>query len=422
MFNIQSVHIALLLWGFIFCLIAAFCTSFSYNYDQKKKTAMVHMQLSSALLLFSDAFAWFSRGGQGIYYYYIVRISNFMVFFMSDVVLMLFHYFLCLSLFKDQKKPKIARVTYIIALISLVLVIVSQFTDLYYYIDARNYYHRNTYYFLSVIFPLIGILIDLELLIKYNTNLSQQMFLSMMSYIVLPIISSILLIFYYGISLTNIAISISMIFMFVSAMIEQSNKLIEKEKEAADLKISLTLSQVTPHFIFNALTTIQYLCGKDPQLAKETIGEFAGYLRGNINSLNQNEKISFDKELEHVNYYLAIEKKRFGERIQVEYDIQESNFFIPSLTLQPLVENAVKYGLCKKEGGGTILIQTHKMNQEVVIKIKDDGIGFDPHILEDRKHTGINNVKKRIESLCKGKLNLKTEINKGTEITLTIPL
>ena len=237
MFNIQSVHIALLLWGFIFCLIAAFCTSFSYNYDQKKKTAMVHMQLSSALLLFSDALAWLSRGGHGIYYYYIVRISNFMVFFMSDIILMLFHYFLCLSLFKKQEKPKIARVTYIIAFISIVLVIVSQFTNLYYYIDANNYYHRNTYYFLSVIFPLIGILIDLELLIKYNTNLSQQMFLSMMSYIVLPIISSILLIFYYGISLTNIAISISMIFMFVSARLNNPISLLKKKKKSADLKL-----------------------------------------------------------------------------------------------------------------------------------------------------------------------------------------
>ena len=159
--------------------------------------------------------------------------------------------------------------------------------------------------------------IDFSLLIKYRDKLSKTMFISMLSYIVLPLISSIILIFYYGISLTNIAISISMIFMFISAMIEQSQELIKREKETADLKINLMISQVTPHFIFNTLTTIQQLCTKDPQEAKETIGDFSKYLRENIETLNGNELISFKNELEHVESYVKIEKKRFGNRIRL---------------------------------------------------------------------------------------------------------
>ena len=420
MFNRQSIHIALLLWGFIFSLIAAFCTSFLYHYDKRKRKVMLYMQLASALLLLSDAIAWGTRGSM---YYYVVRVSNFFVFLMCDVIFLLFHHFVVLSLFKGDrtKNNSKIKIAYFLGVLSIVLVVISQFTHLYYYIDAQNYYHRNTYHFISIILPLLGVLIDFSLLIQYREQLSKTMFLSMMSYIVLPIISSIILIFYYGISLTNISISISMIFMFISSMIEQSNELVKKEQEATDLKINLVLSQVAPHFIFNTLTTIQQLCTIDPKMAQETVKEFAGFLRGNIDTLNKQSLISFEKELEHVNYYLAIEKKRFGDRVHVEYDIQEKYFKLPPMTLQPLVENAVKYGLCKKEEGGTILIQALLEEDYYKVIIKDDGMGFDKKILSEEGHTGIKSVKIRLNKICQGTLQIDSVVGKGTTATILIP-
>ena len=263
--------------------------------------------------------------------------------------------------------------------------------------------------------------IDFSLLIKYRDKLSKTMFISMLSYIVLPLISSIILIFYYGISLTNIAISISMIFMFISAMIEQSQELIKREKETADLKINLMISQVTPHFIFNTLTTIQQLCTKDPQEAKETIGDFSKYLRENIETLNGNELISFKNELEDVESYVKIEKKRFGNRINVEYNIQEKNFLIPAMSLQVLVENAIKHGICKKENGGTIFIETKRERNNIILQVKDDGVGFDIKRLDEKGHTGLNNLENRLNSLCSGTLKIKTQIGKGTDIKVYLP-
>lgn len=427
MFDRRSLHIAMLLWGCIFSLIAALCIFMSKNFDREKRKWMLWMQLASAVLLCSDAFAWGFRGLPGRKAYWIVHISNFLVFLLSDGILLLFHGYLCSYLFEQHKRQKqhINRVklVYGIITVGMALVVISQFTDFYYYIDAQNLYHRQPAYMISLLIPVCGMVLDLSLLIQYRKNVSIEIFVSMISYITLPFLGTIGLAFYYGISLTNIAISISMILMFVAAMVEQNRRLTRKEQEAADLRISLMLSQIAPHFIYNALTTIQRLCVTDPKLAQETVTEFAGYLRGNLDSLNRKEPVPFEKELEHVKYYLAIEKKRFGERIHVEFDIREEDFMIPALTLQPLVENAVKHGICKKEGGGTVFIRTEKKQNNIYIIIEDDGVGFEVEKVRNdgKDHVGLLNVESRISSMCGGSLAINSTVGKGTMTVLTLP-
>ena len=182
-------------------------------------------------------------------------------------------------------------------------------------------------------------------------------------------------------------------------------------------------SRVSQLPIYNTLTTIQGLCDKDPALAKETTGQFAKYLRGNLDSLSQNENIPFSRELEHVKCYLSIEKKRFGDRVNVVYDIEEDGFMIPALTLQPIVENAVKHGLCKKDGGGTVWIHAYETDGINQIVIEDDGAGFDAESLlnDGKKHIGLHNVKSRLKDMCKGTIDVTSEIGKGTKVTIGIP-
>ena len=427
MFDRQSLHIALLVWGCIFSLLAALCMFMGRNFEKEKKRWMILMQLSCAVLLLNDALAWGFRGGQGTVAYYMVRISNFVVFLYSDVLFYLFHRYMCECMFGKQKKGGKRDVRIIagslIAIVGMVLVVISQFTGLYYRFDAHNFYHRNPTYYISFLIPMAGMLIDLTLLIQYRKNISQQMFVSMVSYIALPFAGVIVQTFYYGVSLINIAISISMILMFIVAMVEQNQILAMREKEAADLRISLMLSQIAPHFIYNTLTTIQGLCDKDPALAKETTGQFAKYLRGNLDSLSQNENIPFSRELEHVKCYLSIEKKRFGDRVNVVYDIEEDGFMIPALTLQPIVENAVKHGLCKKDGGGTVWIHAYETDGTNQIVVEDDGAGFDAKSLlnDGKKHIGLRNVKSRLKDMCKGTIDVTSEIGKGTKVTIGIP-
>lgn len=429
MFSIRILHIALELWGSVFCLITALCIFISRSVEEDQRRIVTWMQLNTAILLFTDAMSWLYRGYPGVVGYYAVRIFNFAVFLSSNVITLLYHRYVCSFLYKKQDRRGFERYAkrvyagYLIGLASVVLVIISQFIHLYYYFDHGNFYHRKVWYPVSLVLPFTVGLLDFTLLIQHRKKLKTIVFVSLISYVILPMVAAVIIVKFYGFSLINIAITISMIMMVFSAVIEHKNVLEQKEKEMSELRIEVMLSQISPHFIYNTLTAIQYLCTKNPEMAEETVGEFAAYLRGTIDSLTAKKCIPFDKELSHVKNYLAIEKKRFGERVKVEYDIETKNFCIPTLTLQPMVENAVKYGISKKEQGGTIVIHTEKKGSEYLIVIKDDGVGFDRNSeMEDgRAHVGINNVCNRLESMCNGKMDIKSTVGEGTEVTIHIP-
>lgn len=425
MFDRTSLHVALLLWGCLFSLIAALCMFMSRNFDREKRRLLLTLLLNCSFLLFSDALAWEFRGAPGTIAYFIVQISNFCVFFLSDSLLLFYHRYLCLCLYhrKNKLPTHRIRIVYGIAVLGMLLVVVSQFLHFYYYIDADNYYHRSFLHPLAMLLPILGMLIDFSLVVQSRRDISRQLRISLSSYMVLPLVAMIFQTFYYGISLVNISISISMILLFVVAMNEQNENLARKEKEAADLRISIMISQIAPHFIYNTLTSIQQMCETDPQQAEETVGEFAEYLRGNLDSLALDHPVAFERELNHVKSYLAIEKKRFGERVRTSYDIKDEQFLIPSLTLQPLVENAVKHGLCKKKGGGTVSIHTEREQDIVRVVICDDGAGFDmdQKIEDGREHVGIQNVRTRLKDMCGGTLEVSSTPGKGTCAVITLP-
>lgn len=424
MFTVQSLHVAFEIWGCIFCLIAAFCINHGRKTNLRSQTALVAIEFTVAFLLISDAFAWSFRGASGTAGSIIVRASNFLVFFTSDLILFLFNEWVVSYLFASEEAlPKRVKIIKIISLIGMLLVIISQFTHLYYYFDAQNYYHRNTFYPISIVIPYCGMLLDLSLIIQYRKRLKKEIFLAMCSYIALPAIAAIILLFYYGIALINMAIAISAGCMFIAVNLENNRTIISQHEELTDMKIKIMLSQINPHFLYNSLTAIQQLCVEDPKLAEETVNEFAIYLRGNLDSLTSSPLIPFEKELEHVQTYLSIEKKRFVDTIHVEWDLQTTDFMIPPLTLQPIVENAVKHGIMQKEEGGTILIQTYQANNHIVIHVKDDGAGFDISKMRNHEnHVGLSNTKTRLKKICNGEVKIASTLNKGTDVTILLPV
>jgi sensor histidine kinase YesM len=196
------------------------------------------------------------------------------------------------------------------------------------------------------------------------------------------------------------------------------------EHELAQSKISTMISQIQPHFMYNTLAVIKHLCDTDPQTAKETIIEFSNYLRGNLDSLSQIELIPFDKELAHTETYLKIEKKRFDDMLNINYDIKVRDFCLPALTLQPIVENAVRYGVTKKEDGGTVTISTEETDNAFIIAVTDDGVGFDTQNQQTqngRRHIGIENVRNRIFSMCGGTIDIQSKPGEGTKAVISIP-
>lgn len=186
--------------------------------------------------------------------------------------------------------------------------------------------------------------------------------------------------------------------------------------------ISVSQSQIQPHFVNNVLYNIKVLYSSDSKRAENMLDNLSRFLKGNKDAFDTGSMHSFERELEHIECYLDIEKERF-DNISVVYDIQTKNFMVPPLTLQPLVENAIQHGLRPKKAGGTLTISTYETSTSIVISVKDDGIGFSMEKPKDdkRKHLGIENTKFRIGKICGGQLVIKSILNVGTEAIITIP-
>jgi LytS/YehU family sensor histidine kinase len=183
------------------------------------------------------------------------------------------------------------------------------------------------------------------------------------------------------------------------------------------------LSQMQPHFIFNTLNTIYHLCEIDPEIARSTINSFSAYLRNNIDNLECSEMIHFDKEMSFVKAYLDIEKVRFDDELQITFDTAVTNFKLPVLTVQPIVENAIKHGTSKKKGVSELYISTRETDTCYEIEIRDTGVGFDTTVYsrDDQKHVGIRNVRQRLQNLCDGTLIIESVIGEGTTAVIKIP-
>lgn len=208
--------------------------------------------------------------------------------------------------------------------------------------------------------------------------------------------------------------------------IKRTMQLVEQEQdmklEMKNAQVAVMLSQIHPHFLYNALNTLQHICEKDGALAAEAIGHFSKYLRGNMDSLTNDHPIPFLHELEHVKHYLYIQQLRFGDRLRIQYDLQLTNFYIPTLTLQPIVENAVRHGVTKQARGGCVTISTRQMNEEILIMVRDNGVGFDKSTIkqDNKSHVGIKNVEKRLKLQCNGSLEINSNIGIGTQVTIRL--
>ena len=193
------------------------------------------------------------------------------------------------------------------------------------------------------------------------------------------------------------------------------------EAELKESRVAIMLSQIQPHFIYNTLGTIERMCLKDPQKANELVRNFSLYLRGNFSELDSVTPIRFVEELKHVEYYVNIEKVRFPD-MSIEYDVETTAFVLPALSVQPLVENAIKHGLMRLETGGTVVIRSYETPTHFCVEVKDDGVGFDTGLpIDEKKHVGLRNIRGRLKAMLDGDLILESKPGDGTKAVIMIP-
>ena len=338
-------------------------------------------------------------------------------------------------------RPGFHKLLWGFAALDIFYILIASATGFLYTIDGSGNYAANVGILFFAIYPYAVLLYCILENLRRKIPVRQR--IALLGFHLAFLLSGTVTIFVTDWAIWNVALFFDLMLMYgvvqmersieladqKAKLAEQSNTLVvqsrimaEQSRELMEKQMQIMLSQIQPHFIYNTLGSISSLCMENPELAADLTDQFARYLQGNMSSLRNDHLIPFEKELEHTKTYLGIEKVRFSDYLHIVYHITCMDFFVPPLTLQPLVENAVKHGITPKEEGGTVIIDVKETPDCFVILVSDDGVGCDTEVPEDGKpHVGIANVRKRLELLCGGEVEMKSEVGVGTVVTVTIP-
>lgn len=414
-------------WGGFFLLLSSLILWFSGGPGSKRR-AVVWPVLATAVMLMADAAAFRFRGVDSDLGSVMVRVGNFISLLLGFWIAGL--YFPYISTFIQEKDRK--RVTewwrpaiLLISGFDTILLIVSQFTRILYSIDEENIYHRGSFMGLAMILQVILVLSYLILAIRMKVRAVALVTGAALA--ALGVQTAV-----YGFPLTNTICEIAALILFIREMIQHTRKsekkevlINEKEETINEMQTRIALSQIKPHFLYNALNSIYVLCGRDVDEARNAISHLSDYLRSNMSSIDSKLPIPFAREMELVESYLAIEKIRFPEELNYTIVTPVTTFSLPALTIQPLVENAVRHGIMPLDMGGIITITTRETDQFYIVSISDNGVGFDPSAPEEtvgtKEHIGIKNVRERLKRLSGGDLEIRSELGRGTEAIIRIP-
>lgn len=307
--------------------------------------------------------------------------------------------------------------------IQIVFALISPFTGSIFYVTTDGY-QRGPLFLISQFVPLFFYLLFMALIIIYRGKLLRREVIFFLLYIFIPLGCGAVQMAMRGIAIVNAGVTIATLIILMNVQFEHEVTMKEQERELAEHRIDIMLSQIQPHFLYNSLGAIYHLCESDPRTARKAIKNFSEFLRGNMESLKSREPIAFEAELNHAANYLYLEQQRFGDKLQVIYQITTEDFLIPPLTLQPLVENAVQHGVLNRRNGGTIVIRTEKTDECAVVMVFDNGVGMEKakgiHSLGDRAHIGISNVRSRLKEMMGGSLDIESS-GEGTTAIIRIP-
>lgn len=351
----------------------------------------------------------------------------------SAIIHLLFWFYQCASLPKNRAQRYFTWWISTLLAVYIGLLGVNAFTGFLFYADAFGRMHwpgEMIEFALTSMFYLLYLLY----ILPQRCPLKKKIALASFALFPLCIIAISAIRFRVGIEIT--VLSAPYIFLLLAAyvvffcdyrdsrerLLLQKAELAEQKRIQTELQTELMLSQIQPHFLYNTLTAIRNLCDDEQQQVYTALGQFADYLRGNMDALGGGRIISFAKELEHVKTYLMLEQLRFEDALRVEYDIRYQDFSLPALTVQPIVENAVRHGATANEDGGVVTIRTERVDAGAVITVTDNGMGFDPAAQpsDDKNHYGLANVRAGLAASGCGELKIDSIPGAGTSVTILI--
>ena len=328
---------------------------------------------------------------------------------------------------EDARKSRLMHAVTGLWIAYVALLVCAGIMDGFSVITPDRQYFRGPLYPLIPLPILIILLLNLAGALRRRKLLSHKTFLSYLI-AVLPLTVALTVHLFIDvfalIDLCIVICGLSMYGLILSDQIEQDlrhqKEIARQQLEIANQNASIMVLQMRPHFIYNTMTSIYCLCNQDPQLARQVVLDFTTYLRKNFTAIASAAPIPFSSELEHTRAYLAVEQAQYEDSLFVEYDTPHTWFRVPPLTLQPIVENAVKHGRDPFAGPFHISIRTRKTDTGSEIVVADDGRGFDPAD-DGELHIALRNIQQRLEIMCGGSLTITPNEEGGTVVTVTVP-
>ena len=415
-----TINIAIELAGFTLCFLGILLIILGTKLDRATARYFIYLFFSLIGAMLSNLVGLLT-GGRPEFHRMMV-VSNFSEYFFNYLLSFISARYLLYRTDEERRRKGLRTVILAVWVLQILLLVLSQFNHMYYYSNEMSQYVRGRLFWLSQMIGAIPSLINIFILLRDGGRLSRRERTVFWMYSVLPIGGLMLQPFIYGINFLFIAVILSAMVVFLSILQDQTERYYQKEREAAEMRAALMLRQIQPHFVFNALTSIRQLYRVDPDQGQAALDDFSSYLRGNMELIHAGGVSTFEKEMSHTRAYLNLEQRRF-HNLRVLYDLEEKDFFLPALTVQPLVENAVRHGISKSSNGGTLTIRTRREQNTIVITILDDGVGFTPENvqgdLEAGLHIGILNVRERLEK-AEGSLEIRSEPGRGTEAVIVL--
>lgn len=395
-----------------------------YSLDQtlmdKSRVLFYGLMDLTYLSLYCYVLSWLAEGVPA--WNWLNHTCNIIQLIITPIIALVFWYYQeCLFSNHFQWHGLVSCMIIVSAVADIVYIIGSAWSRYLYTIDRFGCFQWGEGYRYTLICPtfILGICVYVNM----KRRISFQKRISMLIFCVTPVATEIITALVNEYAYTYVIVSYILVLIYGTIQRERNLELAEKKKELADKQVQLMISQINPHFMYNTLGTIRSLCHTDPVLAAYTVNQFALYLRGNMDMMMQIDPIMIELEMRHVRYFTQIERMRFPN-ISVQYDLQDMEFMVPALTVQPLVENAIRYGVRSKRDG-MVWISTWQDENNHYIVVKDNGVGFDPAIIpnnEERSHIGIANVRNRLEQMIDGRMKIDSVIGEGTTVTITIPI
>lgn len=333
-----------------------------------------------------------------------------------------------LHLCRESIRCTLFYAVFLLWLIYAVMLIITQFTTFIYYFTPDNVYKRGPLYPLLLIPPLLLMAGNLIALIKRKDRLSRTEYMAFLIYLLIPILSMFIQMFSYGILLIVLGTVVSSLILFMFILNDESEKYINQKIALSEQTFRAKTLQMRPHFIYNTMMNIYYLCETDPKKAQSVVEDFSQYLKKNFSAISKEEMIPFKDELEHTEAYLNVVKVRYENLLFVEYDTEYTSFKTPPLTLEPIVENAVKHALDPDSDPLHILIRTRETDDSSIITVENTGPDFSIENHDDNSttpnndvHIGLDNTISRLKTLCNGTLTISPRDGGGTVVTIRIP-